>query len=649
MNTFRLIRPQRAKRNRPTVSCTACRARKQRCDRQQPCSGCQKRGIQDSCCFESLARPAKSSAAENSEGRVQSELRQMRSVLQSLLSQPGQDQSAESYKQLLESVGRIEQTIDQNPSQSLAKTPSTCKIPDIIFGPTEEISVRDIPKALPSRQITDRIISAYFNAKYVVFPFVHTHQFRRQYEAFWKDPTFSSFLWISILFSIMAAGAIISKSAVEESSLYINLSARCLVSGQYHKAAEFSVEALAMHLHARSFQKDTPDPDLDPSQLHAVTVRIAQQKFYHCDMNQVLQLVTPFEAEMRRRVWFFIQYYDVLTSLEYGLPPLIHGETSSGYHPTNATDDDFDEDSFVVSPRSTTEAQSMLPYVFMSRLLPILRRIICHAQGFEICSYSDSMSLKARLDAWYVSIPPCLRIRSIKDSAFTDSNRIAMQRVLLELIYTTSITLLHRPFLDSITYSGHEFQTALDVCRKNAVRSIGVYVEIDREMEKGGRLHDDQHIAANLPFSDFLMMTIVAPLEFFDCVDLPPVEGRYIMTTLQTAAQLWSKRPCASVHALESSRMLRVVLSNMCIKKSGPSHILNPHQYTNYIESPEVIEDDGHVPAGSDKNAFGYEGAEVDCGISSIEWDDTIENSDLLIDYESFNEVFTDDACLDLI
>ena len=46
-------------------------------------------------------------------------------------------------------------------------------------------------------------------------------------------------------------------------------------------------------------------------------------------------------------------------------------------------------------------------------------------------------------------------------------------------------------------------------------------MEVDREMEKGGRLHDDQHIAANLPFSDFLMMTIVAPLEFFDCVDLP--------------------------------------------------------------------------------------------------------------------------------
>jgi len=443
----------------------------------------------------------------------------MRSVLQSLLSQPGQDQSAETYKELLESVGRIEQTIDGNTSQGVARVSSACQIPDIIFGPTEKVLARDIPKALPSRQIADRIVSTYFNAKYVVVPFIHTHQFRRQYEAFWKDPASSNLLWISILFSIMAVGTIISKSGVQESSLYINLSARYLVSGHYHKAAEFSVEALAMHLYARSFQKD--NLDLDLSQLHAVTVRIAQQKFYHCDMNHFLQLVTPFEAEMRRRVWFFIQYHDVLTSLEYGLPPLIHGQTSSGYHPTNTTDDDFDEDSMVVSPKPTAEAQPMLHYVFMSRLLPILRRIICHAQGFETCSYPNAMSLKVRLDAWYDSIPSCLRIRSIKDSAFTDSNNTAMHRILLELIYTASITLLHRPFLDSITYRGHEFQTALDVCRKNAVRSIGVYVEVDREMQQGGKLHDDLQIAANLPCSDFLMMNIIAPLEFFECVDLP--------------------------------------------------------------------------------------------------------------------------------
>lgn len=75
--------------------------------------------------------------------------------------------------------------------------------------------------------------------------------------------------------------------------------------------------------------------------------------------------------------------------------------------------------------------------------------------------------------------------------------------------------------------------------------------------------------------------------------------------------------------------MLRVVLSNMCIKKSGPSRISNPNQYSNCIESSEVIEDNDHVPVGSDTNTFGYEDAEVDCGISSIQWDDTMEVSEV--------------------
>ncbi|KAJ4118882.1 hypothetical protein NW768_010621 [Fusarium equiseti] len=524
MNTFRLSRPQRIKRNKPTVSCAACRARKQKCDRQQPCSGCQKRGIEGSCRFETTPGPNKLSVAGDSESRVQSELRQMRSMLQSLLSQPGQDQSVEPYKELLKSVARIEETIEEDTSQDVVRVSSACQVPDIIFGPTEKVSVRDIPKALPSRQITDRIVSAYFNAKYVVAPFIHTHQFRRQYEEFWKAPTSSSFLWISILFSIMAVGTSVTNAetanpGLKKSSLYISLSARCLVSGQYHNAAEFSVEALAMHLHARNFH--TSNADLDLPQLHAVTVRLAQQKFYHRDMNQFLQIVTPFEEEMRRRVWFFIQYHDMLISLEHGLPPLVHGETFPINYPTNAADDDFDEDSMAIPFRPTTEAHPMLAYVFMSHLLPILRRIICHAQGFGICSYADAMAIKVQLDSWYASIPSCLRIRSIKDSAFTDSNYIAMQRILLELIYTTSITLLYRPFLDSMTYSADEFQTALDVCRKNAFRSVGAYIEIDREMQKGGRLYNDQQIAASLSFSDFLMTTIVAPLEFFDCVDLP--------------------------------------------------------------------------------------------------------------------------------
>ncbi|WQF90173.1 Putative zn(2)Cys(6) fungal-type DNA-binding domain-containing protein [Colletotrichum destructivum] len=53
---FRVSRPHRITRNRPTVSCSTCRARKLKCDRQQPCGACQKRGHEDLCRFETAPK-----------------------------------------------------------------------------------------------------------------------------------------------------------------------------------------------------------------------------------------------------------------------------------------------------------------------------------------------------------------------------------------------------------------------------------------------------------------------------------------------------------------------------------------------------------------------------------------------------------------
>jgi hypothetical protein len=88
-------------------------------------------------------------------------------------------------------------------------------------------------------------------------------------------------------------------------------------------------------------------------------------------------------------------------------------------------------------------------------------------------------------------------------------------------MYISSITLLHRTFLDSLTCSNYEFQAALNVCRKNALRSVGVYIEVDRDMQEGGRLHDDEQISSSLSVNDFLISTALGHLELFNYVGLP--------------------------------------------------------------------------------------------------------------------------------
>ncbi|PNP80980.1 hypothetical protein FNYG_05447 [Fusarium nygamai] len=483
----------------------------------------------------------------------------MQSLLQSLLSQPDQDQATTSCDELAAGVDRIRQAINGR----AVTAPQVDQPPDIIFGSLAKTTSEDVLAALPSRQDADKIVSSYLNARHIAVPFIHIHQFRRQYEAFWSNPESVNLLWASILFSVLAVGAIISddRGYYQQSSTFIFMSARCLVSGQYSIATEFSVEALAMHLHARCFHQT--DNDINLSELHALTVRIAQQRGYHVDGDDFLQALTPFQIEMRRRVWYYLQYYDVLLSLEHGLPPVIHEDTYSISHPKDVTDDEFDEDSKVIFSSPATVVHAALPCVYMSQLLPILRRIICHALGFKTYNYKGALLLKSQLETWYGSIPPCLRVYSVKDTCLATTTFTALQRVLFQLIYNTGIALIYRPFLNIMSLENRYCETALDVSRKNALRSIEVYIEVDQEMQRGGRLYNDPQVKANLPVNDFFITMIMAPLEFFGCPNLPQSKKGYIIHTLETAAQLWPTRSCVSSYALESSRLLQVILADI--------------------------------------------------------------------------------------
>ncbi|RKK43738.1 hypothetical protein BFJ67_g9487 [Fusarium oxysporum f. sp. cepae] len=631
---FRVSQTPRIKRNRPAVSCSTCRARKQKCDRQQPCGPCQKRGVQNSCHLDPTSRPPAASLANRVDSRVQDELRQMQSLLQSLLSQPNQDQVATSCENLAAGVDRIRQAINYR----AVTAPQVDQPPDIVFGSLAKATLEDVLAALPSRQDSDNIVLTYLNARHIAVPFIHIHQFRRQYEAFWNNPESANLLWASILFSVLAVGAIMpdGRGNHHQSSAFMSMSARCLISGQYSTATEFSVEALAMHLHARCFHQE--DRDINLSQLHALTVRIAQQRCYHVDGGDYLQALTPFQVEMRRRIWYYLQYYDVLLSLEHGLPPLIHEDTYSVGHPTNVTDDEFDEETKVIFASPVTEANAALPCVYMSRLLPILRNIIRHALGFKTCNYTDALFLKSQLEAWYRSIPLCLRVHSIKDACLTNTTFTALQRILFQLIYNTGIALIYRPFLNIMSLENRYCETALDMSRKNALRSIEVYIEVDQEMQRGGRLYNDPQVKANLPVNDFFITMIMAPLEFFGCPNLPQSQKGYIIHTLETAAQLWPTRSCVSSYALESSRLLQVILADIH-SSTSIEHPIYPNISDSSQESALLQTFGTYGPRGDDA-----------CEFDNYPWNTTTMSDsgsmNLLIDYEEFDRSITEEPII---
>ena len=559
---FRASEPPKVKRNRQPISCIGCQKRKSRCDRRQPCSACEKRGEDGACLF----GPASASATGNfNRTEVQSRLTRLEQLVRELAEQQnpdrdikdrndrhvGSQEGAEDYGldvsyrgptswfALVESIHDIQNSLQVEEDEQSTISGAT-REPDLVCGDLPPVTIDEVLRTLPERQDVDKLITAYFDAKFVALPFLHVNQFQRRYHKFWESPASTSMLWVSILFSILSCGVTIagikgislsSRLGPHDSKAYMAIAARCLHSGHYHKARGMSVEAVVMHTHARNMQKQ--DGDSTTWVLHGVAVRLAQRLGYHRDATKIFPNITPFEAEMRRRVWFVIESYDVLFSYQQGMPSIIHNDSCDAGQPINMADDDFDEDSVTLIPRPHTDPLPILALITKSAMIPLFRRIMKHALGVKPETLPSVAMLGKELDEWYETIPYCLKYRPIRHTSFTDANHTIFHRVMLELMYHMSRCALYRSCLGGGGQS-NICPLAVNACRDSSLKMLDIHIEIDRELQSGGRLHEDRFMVSSLTLHGFLIAAMIICLELNDCQSMRQVSRLFIQCLAAT-------------------------------------------------------------------------------------------------------------------
>lgn len=558
-SVFRASEPRKVKRNRQALSCVSCQKRKSRCDRRQPCGACVKRG-DDSCCrFGPATSPGGPGVAAGGRQEVQDRLTKLEELVRGLAERPmpgpgpkftslassneagvasnGPAQQVDqggvtgyagptSWATLVDSIRDIQSALDAAEEEMEGPEVNVAQEPDIVFGDPAPVSIDEILKALPPRQDVDRLVTAYFNSKFIAIPVLHTHQFKRRYDKFWETPESSSLLWVSTLFSIVSCAVFIvsvkgvamsSPGVLAEPRTYSHMAVRCLVSGKYLQARPLSVEAVVMLAHSCNVQRQ--DSDAAIWTLYALAIRLAQRQGYHRDATKLSSRISPFEAEMRRRVWFVLESYDALFSYQQGMPPMIHEDTCDTTRPMNLADEDFDEDSIQLTPRPPLDPLPILAYSTKSKMLPLLRRMLRHALGVKPETPTGATALGQELDQWHESIPSCLKYRSIRDTSFTDPNYTIFHRIMLELMYHMSRCVLYRSFLLSGGKS-EICRIALELCRESALRMLDIHFEVDREIHPGGRLHEDRFMVSSLTLHGFLIAAMIICLELNDCDDM---------------------------------------------------------------------------------------------------------------------------------
>lgn len=387
--------------------------------------------------------------------------------------------------------------------------------PDALFGGNRPHSLEQVLSnhLLPRIQI-DRRVTQYFNARYVVVPFVHGPQFSRQYEKFWANPLGTNVIWISKMFSICCLAASLNLAAsqapaykaeiAQQRDSFEAAAGECLVLGNYSKPQKHVVEALALFLQCKYMRSWDPQPEV--ALMFAVQTRLAYMMGYHRDGSKFPNQISPFETEMRRRVWAMLRQFDMLTAFQLGIPNNVPPGSWDTANPSNLLDADFDEDTEVVPPpRPETEVTPVLYFVVKARIVDVCSRICHHAASFPSSSVPgpEVMALDALLRERADGIPESLRARPMSLS-ITDPAHEIMIRINISFLWRKALCVLHRKYMIAV-----ENEYSYRTCVEAASAMCESFIDVYPEFQPGGTFGNDGWMLSSFTIIDFLLVTMV--------------------------------------------------------------------------------------------------------------------------------------------
>ena len=205
---------------------------------------------------------------------------------------------------------------------------------------------------------------------------------------------------------------------------------------------------------------------------------------------------------MRRRVWHVLRQFDIVGSLQFGLPCNVQDNTADVQKPRNLLDSDFDENSTELPPsRRTTEVTSMVYYTAKGALMDQLKELLHRQLTKRSLSYDeDVMQLDTSMRATYSALPDILRVKPISQSYATPPWLI-LNRMKVDLLYQRSLCVLHRHHLDA----NPSHQYSVDTCVKASMQILKHQQTIHSEALLGGQLMGNRYLVTSMHFADFFL------------------------------------------------------------------------------------------------------------------------------------------------
>jgi hypothetical protein len=485
--------------------------------------------------------------------------------------------------------------------------------PALLFGSTIPPSRAEILAQIPSRYMSDILIGRYFNTFDPATHILHGPTFQRQYNQHWADPTKTSIVWVAMLFAMMRLAMLSYGREGDEppefrgkcQDLAVNFRtqvAHCLITADYTKPHNHIIETLIFHLHAE--YTSNRDAEASVWVLVGMIARLAMRMGYHRDA-KLFPNLSPFQGEMRRRVWTFVRSADLLFSFQVALPSMIRIGDSDTELPRNIYDDEFDEDSTSLpAARPATEATPISYMIAKARLSFGFGRVLEEINGVNRTGYDEVLKIDRGLREIYESIPEHLKLRPMAEQTLAPISLI-MARFTLANVYHKSQCVLHRRFM-RMGRNGNRYMHSRRTCLDSAMQLLSCQAVQHQQSRERGRLRSMRNHVNSLTAHDYLLAATVVCMDLYDHrergendVSTPSTsvsggsvsqgsntsDGAYVpglnysrddmIRALEESRDVWMSNRDLSMEAYKASELLNVLLY----------HIKQPYSPTNPLHT----------------------------------------------------------------
>ncbi|GJP92881.1 Zn2Cys6 transcription factor [Aspergillus niger] len=340
--------------------------------------------------------------------------------------------------------------------QSKSKMPMSSpeSMPDLDYSP----ELLQMQSSLPSKAVCDRLVNLYTTNFERTLRMLHVPSFLRQYADFWNAPgpdAERSAAFLPQLTAVLAAALPLEDPSfrLEYSSVweYLQTPAVNLVRvwlqklGRKQRTELVSLQIEALVLLARRLRLASQE---ELWRATGTLVRSAMVVGLHLDLSGNKQL-SPFQIEVRRRLWITIVEMDLQTSIASGMPVTIPDLDFDPLIPTNLNDTDFDESTTELPPaKPLHEWTDTLAQVTLASSLPhrirAMSMVRTSSPGMDL---RDIVKQGRRLEECLRQIPPPLKLDPSPIHGETPGPALLLNRVLLDVYMRRPLLCLYRPIV----------------------------------------------------------------------------------------------------------------------------------------------------------------------------------------------------------